>query len=166
MSMICNLLNNNLTLFNNCCPTRYPKKSVKLTGCPLTDLEIIFFKYFEDHGGDKCFCQYFSTAVFNSGMILCAICLSSGKLGWLYKVERYLKIMSQKWSVCSKKSKENKCLCNLLRKLLLPWRSGESRYIRYSVHDSSIMHCLISTTVSNHCSKSATRSHQTSSRTL
>ena len=89
------VLNHSLTLFNNCCPTRYPKKSVKLTGCPLTDLEMIFFKYFEDHGGDKCFCQYFSTAVFNSGIILCAICLSSGKLGWLYKVERYLKIIFQ-----------------------------------------------------------------------
>ena len=85
-----NLLNHNLTLFNNCCPTRYPKKSVKLTGCPLTDLEIIFFKYFEDHGGDKCFCQYFSTAVLSSGIMLCAIWLS-GKLGWLYNVERYLK---------------------------------------------------------------------------
>ena len=117
--MSCNLLNHNFTLFNNCCPTRYPKKSVKLTGCPLTDLEIIFFKYFDDHGGDKCFCQYFSTAVFNSGIILCAICLSSGKLGWLYKVERYLKIMSQKWSVCSKKSKDNEMPLQLIVKIII-----------------------------------------------
>ena len=86
-------------------------------------MEIIFFKYFEDHGGDKCFCQYFSTAVFNSGMILCAICLSSGKLGWLYKVERYLKIMSQKWSVCSKKSKENK------------WNAYATYWENYYYHD-------------------------------
>ena len=111
--MKCNIKNHSLTLFNSCCPTRYPKKSVKLTGCPLTDLEMIFFKYFEDHGGDKCFCQYFSTAVFNSGIMLCAICLSSGKLGWLYNVERYLKFINQNLRVCPNKSKHNKCLGNL-----------------------------------------------------
>ena len=117
-SMSKNPLNHNLTLFNSCCPTRYPKKSVKLTGCPLTDLEMIFFKYFEDHGGDKCFCQYFSTAVFNSGMILCAICLSSGKLGWLYKVERYLKIKSQNLSIYSYKSKQKMKYLSNLRKII------------------------------------------------
>ena len=81
-----------ITFFSNCCPTRYPKKSVKLTGCPLTDLAIIFFKYLEDHGGDKCTCQYFSTAALSSGIIFWAICLSCGKSGWLYNVDKYLKV--------------------------------------------------------------------------
>ena len=53
------------------------------------DLVMIFCKYFEDQGGDKWTCQYFSTQDLISGMILWLTLGSSGKSGCEYKVAKY-----------------------------------------------------------------------------